>query len=48
MIKLIMHFDNAIKYFKLIDEYLIVNLINYVKLKKQKYLNNRSIKCKYD
>ena len=41
-----MHFDNATKYFKLINECLIVDLINYIKLKEQKYLNNKSVECK--
>ena len=41
-----MHFDNATKYFKFTDECLIVNLINYVRLEEQKYLNNKSVECK--
>ena len=41
-----MHFNNAIKYFKLVDECLIVNLINYIKFKEQKHLNNKSIEYK--
>ena len=41
-----MHFNNTTKYFKLTDECLIVDFINYVKLKEQKYLNNKSIECK--
>ena len=39
-------FDNATKYFKFTNEYLIVNLINYIKLEEQKYLNNNSVECK--
>ena len=31
-----MHFDNATTYFKFTNEYLIIDLINYVKLKKIK------------
>ena len=41
-----MHFNNATQYFKLIDKCLIIYLIDFVKFKEQRYLNNKNIKCK--
>ena len=41
-----MYLSNAIKYFKLINKCLIVNLISYIKLKAQIYLNNKNAECK--
>ena len=34
------------KYLKFTDKYLIADLINYIKFKEQKYLNNKSIEYK--